>query len=115
MLSIFFKSTREIFQKPLRQTVFKAIFASMVILVVVLAVLVFGLLNVEIPSLDHLPWPISWFVETSLEFLAISFFIFLGSILFPWVLSLVIAFFLDEIVTSLPDLNLKDSIKDLTV
>ena len=77
----------------------------MVILVVVLAVLVFGLLNVEIPSLDHLPWPISWFVETSLEFLAISFFIFLGSILFPWVLSLVIAFFLDEIVTVVRESN----------
>ena len=50
MLSVFFKSTREIFQKPLRPIVFKAIFASMVILVVVLAVLVFGLLNVEIPK-----------------------------------------------------------------
>ena len=59
----------------------------------------------EIPSLDRLPWPISWLVKTSLEFLAISFFIFLGSILFPWVLSLVIAFFLDEIVTVVRESN----------
>ena len=54
---------------------------------------------------QQLPWPISWLVETSLEFLAISFFIFLGSILFPWVLSLVIAFFLDEIVTVVRESN----------
>ena len=105
MLSTFFKSTREIFQKPLRQIVFKAIFASMVMLVVVLAVLVFGLLNVEIPLLGQLPWPISWVVDTSLDFLETSFFIFLGSILFPWVLSLVIAFFLDEIVTVVRESN----------
>ena len=114
MLSIFFKSTREIFQKPLRPIVFKAIFASMVILVVVLAVLVFGLLNMEIPSLDHLPWPISWLVETSLEFLAISFFIFLGSILFPWVLSLVIAFFLEEIVTVVRERNYNNEFLETT-
>ena len=114
MLSTFFRSTREIFQKPLRSVVFKAIFASMVILVVVLAVLVFGLLNVEIPLLGQLPWPISWLVETSLEFLAISFFIFLGSILFPWVLSLVIAFFLEEIVTVVRDRNYNNEYLETT-
>ena len=114
MLSTFFRSAREIFQKPLRSVVFKAIFASMVILVVVLAVLVFGLLNVEIPLLGQLPWPISWLVETSLEFLAISFFIFLGSILFPWVLSLVIAFFLDEIVTVVRESNYNNKFSETT-
>ncbi len=114
MLSTFFRSTREIFQKPLRSVVFKAIFASMVILVVVLAVLVFGLLNVEIPLLGQLPWPISWLVETSLEFLAISFFIFLGSILFPWVLSLVIAFFLEEIVTVVRERNYNNEFLETT-
>ena len=114
MLSTFFRSAREIFQKPLRSVVFKAIFASMVILVVVLAVLVFGLLNVEIPLLGQLPWPISWLVETSLEFLAISFFIFLGSILFPWVLSLVIAFFLDEIVTVVRESNYNNKFLETT-
>ena len=114
MLSTFFRSAREIFQKPLRSVVFKAIFASMVILVVVLAVLVFGLLNLEIPLLDQLPWPISWLVETSLEFLAISFFIFLGSILFPWVLSLVIAFFLDEIVTVVRESNYNNKFSETT-
>ena len=114
MLSTFFRSTREIFQKPLRSVVFKAIFASMVILVVVLAALVFGLLNVEIPLLGQLPWPISWLVETSLEFLAISFFIFLGSILFPWVLSLVIAFFLEEIVTVVRERNYNNEFLETT-
>ena len=114
MLSTFFRSTREIFQKPLRSVAFKAIFVSMVILVVVLAVLVFGLLNVEIPLLDQLPWPISWLVETSLEFLAISFFIFLGSILFPWVLSLVIAFFLEEIVTVVRERNYNNEFLETT-
>ena len=114
MLSTFFRSTREIFQKPLRSVVFKAIFASMVILVVVLAVLVFGLLNVEIPLLGQLPWPISWLVETSLEFLAISLFIFLGSILFPWVLSLVIAFFLEEIVTVVRERNYNNEFLETT-
>tara|TARA_B100000131_G_scaffold221302_2_gene212784 strand:+ start:2478 stop:3092 length:615 start_codon:yes stop_codon:yes gene_type:complete len=86
----------------------------MVILVVVLAVLVFGLLNVEIPLLGQLPWPISWLVETSLEFLAISFFIFLGSILFPWVLSLVIAFFLEEIVTVVRERNYNNEFLETT-
>ena len=114
MLSTFFRSAREIFQKPLRSVVFKAIFASMVILVVVLAGLVFGLLNVEIPLLGQLPWPISWLVETSLEFLAISFFIFLGSILFPWVLSLVIAFFLEEIVTVVRERNYNNEFLETT-
>ena len=86
----------------------------MVILVVVLAALVFGLLNVETPFLDQLPWPISWLVETSLEVLAIAFFIFLGSILFPLVLSLVIAFFLDEIVTVVRESNYNNKFLETT-
>ena len=98
MLRCFFISAREICQKPLRQIVVKTIFASMLILLIVFAVLAFGLLNAEMPLVDQLPRPINWLLERSLEFFAISFFIFSCSILFPWVLSLVIAFFLDEIV-----------------
>ena len=55
MLRCFFISAREICQKPLRQIVVKTIFASMVILLVVMAVLAFGLLNVEMPVLDQIP------------------------------------------------------------
>ncbi len=98
MLRCFFRSANEICQKPLRQIVVKTIFISMVTLLFVLVVLVFGLLNVEMPGLDQLPRPISWLVERSLEFFALLLFIFFCSIIFPWVLSLVIAFFLDEIV-----------------
>ncbi len=98
MLRCFYRSAREICHNPLRQIVFKTIFASMAILLVVLVALVFGVLNMEIPALEHIPRPISWLVEKSIEFFSILFFIFFCSILFPWVLSLVIAFFLDEIV-----------------